>query len=95
MVNSRLRWYLETNHLFSQYQSGFRKGRCTKDHILNLESSINKAQTNKESTLVIFVDIEKAYDMLWRKGVIIKLQAMGIYGRITQWIDNFLTNRTI
>ena len=54
MVNSRLRWYLETNHLFSQYQSGFRKGRCTKDHILNLESSINKAQTNKESTLVIF-----------------------------------------
>ena len=33
--------------------------------------------------------------MLWRKGIIIKLQIMGIYGRIIKWIDNFFTNRTI
>ena len=90
MVNSRLLWYLETHNLLSNRQSGFRKGRSTKDHILNLESSINK-----ESTLAVFLDIEKAYDMLWRKGIIIKLYNMGIYGRITKWIDNFLTDRKI
>ena len=33
--------------------------------------------------------------MLWRKGIIIKLQNMGICGRIIKWIDNFLTNRKI
>ena len=63
--------------------------------IVNLESSINKSYSNKESTLTIFLDIEKAYDMIWRKIIIIKLQKMGIYGRITHWINNFLTDRTI
>ena len=33
--------------------------------------------------------------MLWRKGIIIKLQNIGIYGRITHWINNFLTDRKI
>ena len=94
MVNSRLLWYIETNDLLTRHQSGFRKGRSTKDHILNLESCINKAHANK-STLAIFLDIEKAYDILWRKGIIIKLQTMGIYGRITRWIDNFLSDRKI
>ena len=73
MVNTRLLWYLENNNLLTHHQSGFRKGRSTKDHILNLES-INKAYSNKESMLTTFLDIEKAYDMIWRKGIIIKLQ---------------------
>ena len=95
IVNSRLMWYLETNNLLTQHQSGFRKGRSTKDHIINLESSINKALANKESTLAVFLDIEKAYDMLWRGGIIIKLQVMGIYGRMTHWIHDFLNDRKI
>ena len=95
MVNSRLLWYLEHKHLLSCHQSGFRKGRCTTDHLVLLESSINKGFANKESTLAVFLDIQKAFDMLWRKGIIIKLQNMGICGRIIKWIDNFLTNRKI
>ena len=39
--------------------------------------------------------LEKAYDMLWPKGFIIKLQSLGIYGRITCWINNFLSDRKI
>ena len=62
---------------------------------MQLESSINKGFANKESTLAVFLDIQKAFDMLWRKGIIIKLQNMGIYGLIIKWIDNFLTNRKI
>ena len=62
---------------------------------MQLESSINKGFANRESTLAVFLDIQKAFDMLWRKGIIIKLQNMGICGRIIKWIDNFLTNRKI
>ena len=61
---------------------------------MQLESSIDKGFANKES-LAVFLDIQKAFDMLWRKGIIIKLQKMGICGRIIKWIDNFLTNRKI
>ena len=69
--------------------------------IINIPSPLKqilvyKLRTHiKESTLAVFLDIEKAYDMLWRKGIIIKLYTMGIDGRITKWIDNFLTDRKI
>ena len=46
MVNSRLSWYLEHNNLLGYRQSGFRKGRCTTDHLVQLESSINKGFAN-------------------------------------------------
>ena len=62
MVNNRLTCSILKNLNLSNQQCGFRKGRSTKDHIIQLESSINKAFANKESTLVaVFLDLEKAY----------------------------------
>ena len=58
--------------LFSPDQSGFRKGRNMMDLILRLESEIRKAQTNKEVVVAVFFDIEEAYDMLWKDGLLIK-----------------------
>lgn len=43
----------------------------------------------------MFLDIEKAYDMLWREGLLIALYDAGIRGRMFNWIRNFLSNRTI
>lgn len=51
------------------------------DSILCLESEIRKAQTNKEMVIAIFFDIEKAYDMLWKEGLLIKLHKIGINGK--------------
>ena len=95
MITNRLTRYLEKYNLISNQQCGFRKGRSTKDHIINLETCINKAFTNKESTLAVFLDLEKAYDMLWPTAVIIKLQSLGIDGRMTRWIHHFLSDRNI
>ena len=50
MVNFTLLWYLEHNNLLGYHQSGFRKCRCTTDHLVQLESSTNKGFANKEST---------------------------------------------
>jgi ribonuclease HI/exonuclease III len=95
MINNRLNWFLEVNNLINNAQSGFRKGRKTTDHLTRLESSVNMGLANKESTVAIFLDLEKAYDMVWRQGVIIKMQTMGIGGRMLRWVDNFLTDRYI
>lgn len=50
--------------------------------LLCLESDIRKAQTNKEVVVAVFFDVEKAYDMLWKEGLLIKLKSLGIGGRI-------------
>ena len=65
------------------------------DAVVRLENEIRKAQANKESVVVVFFDIEKAYDMMWKEGLLIKLYKMGVGGRVFNWIKIFLFDRKI
>ncbi len=95
MITDRLMYNMEKNNFFSPYQSGFRRGRGTMDSIIKLESDIRKALINKETIIAVFFDVEKAYDMLWKEGLLIKLDQIGIGGRIYNWIKEFLIERNI
>ena len=91
MVNDRLVYYFETKGMINVYQSGFRRGRSTMDPMVCLEHDIRKAQVAKETVLAVFFDIEKAYDMVWKQGLLIKLKQLGIRGRVLCWIKDFLS----
>ena len=80
MINERLTYYMEKKGYIAKYQSGFRKGRNTMDPAVCLEHEIRKAQVNKESVVAVFFDIEKAYDMMWREGLFIRLCQLGVKG---------------
>ncbi len=95
MITDRLMYSMEKNNFFSPYQSGFRRGRGTMDSIIKLDSDIRKALINKETIIAVFFDVEKAYDMLWKEGLLIKLDQIGIGGRIYNWIKEFLIERNI
>ena len=43
---------------------------------------------------VIYLDFSKAFDKLDFKIVLRKIKSMGIEGRVFNWIQSFLTNRT-
>jgi Reverse transcriptase (RNA-dependent DNA polymerase) len=88
LVKNRLEWYLETNQLLSNVQTGFRKGRSTIDQIIKLQDQVNKYINNKAHVLGLFLDFEKAFDF-------IKLKKLGLKGKIFEWIKDFITNRTI
>jgi len=55
-----------------------------------LESEIRKAFVNKEVLVGVFFDVEKAYNILWKEGLLIKLLKEGIKGRLYNWIMDFL-----
>ncbi len=86
IITNRLMYHMEKNNLFSPYQSGFRYGRGTMDSVINLETDIKKVFINRETVVAVFFDIEKAYDMLWKEGLLIKLDQIGIGGRLYNWI---------
>lgn len=65
------------------------------DSVLCLEAEVRKAQTNKESVIAMFFAVEKAYDMLWKDGLLIKLVKLGIKGKLFSWVLDFLDRRTI
>ena len=72
IINKQFIWYLETNNLLTPYQSGFRSRRRTTDHIMRLHDTVYKALANERSVLAVFLDIEKAYDMIFRDAVLFK-----------------------
>lgn len=94
MVNNRLVWKLESDHQISDFQCGFRRGRCTLDHLINLESYIRNGFIKKEHVVAVFFDLEKAYDTTWKYGILKDLYKMGFRGNLPIFISNFLSNRT-
>ena len=91
-MNSR---YLEKNGLLNTCQSGFRKSRNTIDQLYRLSDDIIKNIGNKSFVLGVFIDFEKAYDMIWRGGVLFKLGNLGFDGNIYNWMSAFLSGRSL
>ena len=95
MVATRLTAHLENNNCLAHTQSGFRKHRSTIDQITRLESAIRCAKLEKRVLVAVFLDLEKAFDLMWRKGTLQKLTEFGIKGKMLKWIQDFLTGRKI
>jgi len=95
MVASRLRWWMETKNRFNKYQSGFRKQRGTIDQIMRLADDAHKAINNRQYTLAVMLDLEKAFDVVWHKGLVYKMESMGLNGSILNFVSDFLSNRSI
>ena len=94
MVSNRLMWYLEKNNLLSEAQMGFRKHRSTIDNLVQLESVIQNSFSRRSHSVVVFFDIEKAYDMIWRYSILNTLHKWGLRGNLPNFIKSFLNNRT-
>lgn len=95
VVNERLVWFLDNLNFLSPFQSGFRKHRSTIDHLVNIESNICDAFVMKQHLVAVGLDIEKAYEMVWRGRIIKVLSDIGVNGKCLVFIANFLKNRSI
>ena len=95
MVNYRLYWWLENNHVLNQAQAGFRRGCRTEDQLFRLTQTVIDGFQGKKDTTAIFIDLQQAYDRIWRQGLLIKMDKLGIDGNMLKWVKAFLTNRTI
>lgn len=95
IINKRLRWYLENNNIITDSQSGFRQNCSTTDCLVSLETNILDAFDKKQSMLTVCLDLEKAYDLVWRKRLLNILLKHNITGNMWHFIKNFLTDRKI
>ena len=92
MVLPRLSIVLEENNFIKNYQSGFRRLHSTIDSLVRLESDIQETFLCNEYMIAVFLDIEKAYDMLWRYSVTQAMSELGLVGHLPYFIVNFLSN---
>ena len=81
IVNRRLMWHLETSNLISKEQSAFRKNRNTEDQVVYLSQSIENAFQEKKKVIAAFINLSKAFDKVWKQGLLLKLMKCGICSR--------------
>ena len=95
MINTRLVWYVESYNLISPVKSGFRSERSTNDNLVRLETFIRNVFVKKEHVVAVFFDLEKAYDTTWKYGILRDLQEFGVKGRLANFVESFLANRSM
>ena len=79
-----------------QELAAFRKQCTTTDHICVSNSLIDKYMRSTSRRLnCCVVDMKKAFDSVWHKGILWKLQKIGIRGNCYNVIKNMYTNSTI
>ena len=86
--------YLEQNNLLSQSQSGFRKGRSTKDILFFLTQKIKETLIRGKKVCSFAFDISKAFDSVWLNGIIFKMHILKIPSYLIQVTKDFIENRS-
>ena len=94
VVQSRLVDWCNQNNIISEYQCGFTKFRQTNDHVFRIIQDGTQAFNKNMFMGAIFIDIEKAFDRVWHKGLIFKLSELGLPDYLGAWIKNYLSERT-
>lgn len=87
--------FFHENNLFYKYQlAGFLPGYSTVYQLIETYDCILKAIDEGKTTCVVFCDLSKAFDRVWHKGLLFKLQTYGIKGTLLRWFQSYLVNRT-
>lgn len=78
LMNQRLKKYLDEHSPLSDLQAGFRENFRTTDNLFILNTIIQHYKQTKTPLYTAFIDFKKAFDTIWRTGLIKKLQSRNI-----------------
>ncbi|KAL8621066.1 hypothetical protein ACOMHN_040591 [Nucella lapillus] len=97
VLKNRLDHHLEKNQILPLCQAGFRKGRNCMEHVVRLIEDTKKwsLKGKNKKTVATFFDIKKAFDSVWHAKLLNKMGALGITGRMYNFIQTFLDSREI
>ena len=70
--------FLIENNLISSNQSGFKPGDSCINQLLSITHEIYKSFDDGFEVRGVFLDISKAFDKVWDKGIIFKLKQDGL-----------------
>ena len=79
--------------ILSLHQSGFRKADGTEYQLVRFVQRWSELLDSSQYVGTIFFDLEKAFDEVWHRGLLTKLQATGITDKALAWFQDFLNHR--
>ena len=94
VIFERINNYLEKFSLLIPNQHGFRKGFSTESATIQFLDNIYSAIFKKKFTIGLFLDFSKAFDCIEHRILKVKLDNLGIRGKMNDLICNYLENRS-
>ena len=94
ILAARILFTAESRGWLSDEQFGFRERRSVEDQLLSLLDYAKGAFDRRNVVVCAFLDLEKAYDTVWRDGLLHMLIQLGVRGRMLVWLRAFLRNRS-
>ena len=85
--------FLQANSIITPSQSGFIPGDSTINHLVCIYNNLCSLFDSGTTTQAVYFDIFKAFDRAWHKGLLVKLEVVGIRGQLLEWFRDCLTNR--
>ena len=93
ILQARLQWYMTCE--LPDVQTGFRKGRGTRDQVANIRWIIKKAREFQKNIYFCFVDYAKAFDCMDHNEVWKILKEMGIPDHLICLLRNLYASQEV
>jgi hypothetical protein len=92
-VHNEVFKFLIEHGKLSKQQGAFIPGRSTTSQLVELYNFILEEMDRGKECRFIFCDVSKAFDRVWHKGLLYKLERAGIKGNLLKWFESYLKNR--
>ena len=94
-ASSQLHSYLQSNGLYPEYQSAYRKGHSCETALLKIVDDIQHEIYQRKMVALVMLDLSSAFDTIDHKELGKKLSNdFGITGNAHIWFDSYLKNRS-
>lgn len=93
ILSKRLNDFITSNNVLPDEQFGFRACHSTNHQIDRLQKDIKLFRSSKESTGVLLLDVERAFDTVWHNGLLHKLFSINLPTYLLKMFRSYLTNR--
>jgi len=85
--------HLESNHLISDTQHGFRRGRSCLSNVITFLDKATRLIDDGQACDAIYLDFAKAFDKVPTERLLRKIENHGIRGKLLVWIREWLRER--
>ena len=93
VIHSRLLRHLLSNNIISKQQAAYLPSDSTAQQLLSMIHLIKTTMASNNIAQGVFLDVSAAFDAVWHKGLLAKLEQINISGTALQLFSNYLSNR--
>jgi hypothetical protein len=86
--------YIIDNNLISSRQYSFMPNDSTCFQLIHITNDILESFEKGQEMIAMFMGMSKAFDKVWHRGILVKLENNGIKGNLLKWFSSDLSGRS-